>query len=507
MTLRLRAAAATDVGNLRDNNQDDLLIIDDALFVVADGMGGHVAGEVASREAVEAMSAAYEAPGSTDDVRQAVRLANGAVWKRGDDDPSYRGMGTTVTAVAVIDNDMLAVANVGDSRTYLMRDGELMQLTQDHSFVQEAVRSGQLTRAQAESHPRRSQLTRALGVGDDVDVDVDVIGPLTGDRLLLCSDGLWDEVGDQLIAMVLTNHRDPDDAAGKLVHWAKEAGGRDNITVIVLDVVDGGAGGRAASASAALDDSGDAPTATSRPGGTTVTRAARGPSGPAEREAPGPSGPAEQATQDSSGLAEREARDRSGPAEQRGARNKSGREERGALNQGALDGSDSEGTLGRASPVDRSIMQSAAAAAPSAPRSRLLTWRVVAFVVVLFGVLVAAALIVSRGGPAWAVGLDGNDVVVKEGSKVVERTALRVSQLPPAVQAELGRDRRVEDRADADAYIAGITRLALQQGTLTPGAGVVVPPTSSTAPPEGAPSTPPAGDPNGVPGAGVPVGP
>lgn len=149
-------------------------------------------------------------------------------------------------------------------------------------------------------------------------------------------------------------------------------------------------------------------------------------------------------------------------------------------------------------------MQSAAAA-PAAPRSRLLTWRVVGFVVLLVGVLITAGLIVSRGGPAWAVGLDGNEVVVKEGSKVVERTPLRVNQLPPAIQAELGRDKRVTDRADADAYVAGITRLALQEGTLTPGAGVVLPATSTAVGP--APSTPPAGDPNGAPGSSVPVGP
>ena len=183
MSLRLEAATASDVGNLRDNNQDDLLVVDGALFVVADGMGGHVAGEVASREAVDTMRSAYGSPGSSDDLRQAVRQANAAVWQRGEDDPSYRGMGTTVTAVAVLDGDRLAVANVGDSRTYLLRDHELVQLTQDHSFVQEAVRSGQLTRTQAESHPRRSQLTRALGVADDVEVDVEELEPRTGDRI------------------------------------------------------------------------------------------------------------------------------------------------------------------------------------------------------------------------------------------------------------------------------------------------------------------------------------
>ncbi len=434
MSLRLRAAAVSDVGNIRDSNEDDLLVVDDALYVVADGMGGHAAGEVASREAVEAMRDSYEAPGSTDDVRQAVRLANGAVWKRGTDNPSYRGMGTTVTAVAVVDGEKLAVANVGDSRTYLLRDEELVQLTQDHSFVQEAVRSGQLTRTQAESHPRRSQLTRALGVGDDVDVDVDVIEPLTGDRLLLCSDGLWDEVGDEVITMVLTNHPDPEEAASKLVLWAKEAGGRDNITVIVLDVVDGGEDGRAISASTALDSAGDARTATSRTGTTLLT----------ERGSDGPSA--------------------------RGAQDRAW------------------GPRSRSDPnADAPLMT--AAPAPAVSRSRLLTWRVVAFVVVLLGVLAAAAVVVVRAGPAWAVALDGNEVVVKEGDKIVERTPLQVSQLPRRYQDELGRGKRVADRADAREYIDGITRVALQERTLQPGAGIVVTTTTAVTAPGPVPPT------------------
>lgn len=445
MSLRLRAAAATDVGNIRDNNQDDLLIIDDALFVVADGMGGHVAGEVASREAVDAMREAYEAPASIDDLRQAVRLANAAVWKRGADEPSYRGMGTTVTAVAVVDDDRLAIANVGDSRTYLLRDGELEQLTSDHSFVQEAVRSGQLTPAQAESHPRRSQLTRALGVSDDVDVDVDVLDPVSGDRLLLCSDGLWDEVGDELITMVLAGRKEPEEAASELVRWAKEAGGRDNITVIVIDVIDGGEGERARSASRALDDDGDTRTVRSRPATRTAVL-------PDEEERPG--------------------LERTGPP------------------------------AGRGRPLEGSLMQSAApAGTPSPSRSRLVTWRVVAFFVVLVGVLLGAALIVTRGGTAWAVALDGNNVVVKKGDRIQESKPLQVDQLPADVQVEVRRGKRVNDLAAAEAYIDGITRRALAEGTLkVPGAVVVA--TTAPAPTvnpivSAPPSTPPA----------VPVGP
>lgn len=452
MSLRLRAAAATDVGNIRENNQDDLLIVEDSLYVVADGMGGHVAGEVASREAVEAMQSAFASPGTSDDLRQAVRLANGAVWKRGADEPSYRGMGTTVTAVAVVDGDKLAVANVGDSRTYLLRDDELHQLTRDHSFVQEAVRSGQLTRAQAESHPRRSQLTRALGVSDDVDVDVEVIEPLSGDRLLLCSDGLWDEVGDELIAMVLTGRRDPDEAASELVRWAKEAGGRDNITVIVIDVLDGGEAGRAVAASTALDQSGDKETATSRPAAATATL-------PVEEEEPKHGSPTDRWTRH----------------------------------------------------TDGSLMQSAtpAAATPAAPpRSRLVTWRVVLFVVVLLAVLGTAAVIVSRGGSAWAVTLDGNTVVVKEGDQIRESKPLQVNQMPPDIQTDLRRGVRVENRAAAEAYIDGITRRALAEGTLQPGgAGSVLPASTTSTASTGGGTVPPPSTALTVPPTGLPVTP
>jgi protein phosphatase len=443
VSVRLRAAAVTDVGNIRDNNQDDLLIVDDALFVVADGMGGHVAGEVASKEAVDAMREAFAAPGSTDDLRQAVRLANGAVWKRGSDDPSYRGMGTTVTAVAVVDGDKLAIANVGDSRTYLLRQGELQQLTQDHSFVQEAVRSGQLTRAQAESHPRRSQLTRALGVADDVDVDVDVVEPLSGDRLLLCSDGLWDEVGDELITRVLSTRDEPEEAASELVRWAKEAGGRDNITVIVLDVVDGGETGRAVAAGAALDQAGEPTTATSRADVATVAL-------PAEHDEAGGSG------------ARARTSEEAGP----GAATLQGGDATLTSRNGA--------GAGWTPPADGSLMQATdPGGTPGPSRSRLVTWRVLVFVVVLLGVLAAAALIVTRAGPVWAVTIDGNDVVVKEGDKIVDRPRLKVYELPQDIQDELkrGKGKEVENRAAATDYVDRITIDASIRGTRPPPSG------------------------------------
>jgi serine/threonine protein phosphatase PrpC len=254
MALRLRAGSATDVGNVRANNQDDLLILPGSLFVVADGMGGHASGEVASREVVETLRTTYDGEASVDAFRTAIRYANRAVWRRGVDEPAHAGMGTTLTAVAVVEEDSLAVANVGDSRTYLLRDGTLSQLTSDHSFVQEAVRTGQLSQEEAESHPRRSQLTRAVGIGDDVDVDIDVLVPRSGDRLLLCSDGLWDELPDDAIGSILRRVDDPDAASAELVRQAKEAGGRDNVTVVVVDVLDADEEERGLAASAALTD-------------------------------------------------------------------------------------------------------------------------------------------------------------------------------------------------------------------------------------------------------------
>lgn len=256
---QLRAASATDTGRIRKTNQDQVLL-GDSLFAVADGMGGHLAGEVASLTAVEALETAFTADGdqprSSDDLRAAVEAANGAVFARSASSEDLRGMGTTMTAVALIESDneqRLAIANVGDSRAYVFTQGELTQLTEDHSVPEELVRQGQLTPDEVADHPQRHILTRALGISPAVEVDLWEVLPYTGDRIVLCSDGLCRELTDDQIAAVLRRLADPGEAADELVSRARASGGSDNITVVIVDVVDDD--DRARAASAALSSS------------------------------------------------------------------------------------------------------------------------------------------------------------------------------------------------------------------------------------------------------------
>jgi len=245
---KLLVGSATDVGLVRSNNQDQLLVAD-GLYAVADGMGGHAAGEVASATAVRALEAAFEASDerSADALRNAVMAANRAVWEQAQAHRGMHGMGTTLVALAVVERQdstrALAIAHIGDSRAYLYRQGELTQLTVDHSYVQELIDDGQISQAQAAVHPQRHVLTRALGVEPVVDVDLIPLEPRHGDRYLLCSDGLPREVSDEEIAGVLGSVQDPSTAANKLVELAISHGGSDNITVVVVDLLANGAGG------------------------------------------------------------------------------------------------------------------------------------------------------------------------------------------------------------------------------------------------------------------------
>jgi protein phosphatase len=248
----LRYGAATDVGRVRTSNQDQLLVAS-PLFAVADGMGGHAAGEVASLTAIEALKAAFNGDGSASALVAAAEHANRSVWDRAQAEPGLRGMGTTLVALALVEEDgeqRLAIINVGDSRVYLLRDSEIEQLTTDHSLVQELIDDGQLSEAEADYHPQRHVLTRALGVDADVRVDCLQILPVKGDRYVLCSDGLSREVSDAQLASVLRRLADPEDAAKELVAQARAHGGNDNITVVVVDVADDD--NRAATASSAL---------------------------------------------------------------------------------------------------------------------------------------------------------------------------------------------------------------------------------------------------------------
>jgi protein phosphatase len=246
---RLRMAAATDTGYLRVTNQDVALATSD-LAAVADGMGGHLGGEVAARIAVEQLLEAYRRDRSTDGLLAAVREANAAVYRRSKSDRSVRGMGTTLTAAAFIGDEpdgtlRLALVNVGDSRAYLVngRERVMHKLTDDHSVVEEMVRSGELTPQEAAVHPHRHILTRVLGVEPVVEPDCWELDLEPRSRLLLCSDGLTNELDEQDIARVLLDEADTDKAAEELVRLALERGGIDNVTVVVLDVLEGESSG------------------------------------------------------------------------------------------------------------------------------------------------------------------------------------------------------------------------------------------------------------------------
>jgi len=234
--LRLSWGGATHPGEIRPVNQD-ALFADRGLFVVADGMGGHQAGEVASRISVKTLAGRDHS--TVDELVAGVTAANDAVWDHASSGPEFKGMGTTLTALAVIGDGRpprLGLVNVGDSRAYRLRGGDFVQLTEDHSYVAELVRRGQITESDAETHPYRNMVTRALGVAATVEVDRWEMSPEAGDVFLLCSDGLVNELADPTILEMLVGHDDPTESAKQLISAANEAGGRDNITVVIVRV-------------------------------------------------------------------------------------------------------------------------------------------------------------------------------------------------------------------------------------------------------------------------------
>lgn len=253
MTLDIQVGARTDVG-LRRLGNEDAFLADAAqhLYAVADGMGGHQGGEVASSMALETIRSKV-AEGAA--LEGAVVQANGAVLTRASGDPELEGMGCTLTAVTFPDQQTARFAHVGDSRAYLLRQGELTQITEDHSVVGELVRGGRLTREQAAIHPHRSMLTRALGIEEPLRVDSYDVDVLDGDRIMLCSDGLTAMVPDDAIERTLRKHHNPERAAVTLVDMANKAGGVDNITVVVLDM--GGSADGSEQAGASDAESGD----------------------------------------------------------------------------------------------------------------------------------------------------------------------------------------------------------------------------------------------------------
>lgn len=238
---RWRFAAATDTGLVRDANED-ALSVDTTLAIVADGMGGHAAGEIASSLAVEVITRRFHEDETVEGLYAAVEAANVAVLADAVANPERFGMGTTVTAIALTEDVAGIVSptliNVGDSRVYQLRDGALRQLSDDHSVAEEWVRMGRLTPEEAAVHPRRHQLTRVLGMDATVEIDVVSVVAQPGDRLLLCSDGLSNELSPEQLVQLASPPMPLEDAVDKLVAAAKESGGRDNISVVLVEFDD-----------------------------------------------------------------------------------------------------------------------------------------------------------------------------------------------------------------------------------------------------------------------------
>ena len=249
--MEMEFGARSDTGRVRENNEDSFRAAPELnLFILSDGMGGQASGEVASRLAADTILAHCRegsanpalplvgepligASEFSNRLASAVRLANRAVHESAQNTPGHSGMGATVVAVWLMD-DRLALAHVGDSRAYRLHNGELEQLTDDHSFIAEQVRQGIMTEEEAGKSNMQNVLLRALGVEAEVEPDVDEHLLMEGDTILLCSDGLTRELSDAQIAGILKENEDPQEAADRLINAANRAGGGDNITVIVL---------------------------------------------------------------------------------------------------------------------------------------------------------------------------------------------------------------------------------------------------------------------------------
>jgi protein phosphatase len=433
----LRWAGATDVGQVRSNNQDRYLGRPQAgLWAVADGMGGHQGGEIASQLACEALAEGF-GEHTIVGLVDAIEAANSAVHSAGNEDPELAGMGTTVVAIALVrdnDDEVLAVANVGDSRAYRLADGVLEQLTEDHSLVADMVREGSLSAEEAATHPQRNILTRVLGVYDEVPVDVITVSPHHGDRYLLCSDGLFNEVPEEAIAAIMRRLVDPAEAADELVRRAVQSGGRDNVTVLLVDVLDDG--GRSARASAALADA---------PSGIESHERTRDHTGEHTAEnhlAPYSGGAYADAAVDEV--------DDEAPAHRIGGRQ--GRRGRGG---------DDDGPRHRTKPPRR------------------FTWRVALFSLLVLGVLGGAfATIQWYGRAAYFVGFSGDDVVIFRGRpggllwldpEEVEATGLRRDDVPEDTLDILEAGKEEPSLDDAQTYVALLEdRVAEQQGADEP---------------------------------------
>lgn len=435
----LVASGATDVGRVRSGNEDQLLIAE-PLYAVADGMGGHAAGEVASAAAMEALLVAFDGNRSGAGLVDAVRDANRAVWEQSRGRSELRGMGTTLTAVALIDEggeEVLAIAHVGDSRAYLLRDGELTQVTEDHSVPEELRRAGRLSAEEAATDPRRHVLTRVLGVDSEVEVDTAQLVPYKGDRLLLASDGLFGELSDEEIASILRRRSNPDRVAKQLVTMAKDAGGADNITVVVIDVTDDD--DRAAKASARVGEQ----SITAMPRPVTLTP-------PPDLDAPTEQIPRAVLTED------------------------------------------------RPSPPPAAPATGAKKEAfTKSRRSNLATVAFLGTLILVLGLAAVAILFSARG--SYYVGIDGDEVAIFKGRPgglvgfeptLEERTGLRVTDILPSRVQDLRKGKREPSMDAARSYVQEIGE---------EGANALMASTTSTVPPPASPppssSTPPPAPP------------
>lgn len=519
----LRSGSASDVGRVRSNNQD-LALETSNLFAVADGMGGHVGGEVASRLAVQSLRQAFDRQPSAQGLVDAIGAANQAVWTEGQEQADLRGMGTTLTVAALVQGaegrDVLALANVGDSRAYVFADGQLSQVTSDHSLAEERVRQGAMTEQEAAVHPHRHILTRALGVGPGVDVDLWELDLKTGDRLLLCSDGLTNEVSDVEIADLLGQRSDPSDAARVLVDLANQHGGNDNITVVVVDVLVG--------------EEGDGSPRPSRPAAATALAAGAGAATVAADEAvagadpPGPPA-ATPAGDPHTGSGAGAAGPATAPDDRAGGPGSSGspfpRNDEGVTSVVPAVGS---ATANGMRSGDRTRATSTAVAAPPSttgivvapgapppPRRpdakakresrrrrrrrqpRAITLRVVLFVLLFAGVVAGAYYFVRwYAMDAYYVTVDQNQLVIYQGRPggvlwfkphVVDRTGVTTTQIP-AIDVSTVKGQVVEPNLSAArGYVNNLRQEEISQQQLSNGsgpfAGNQAPSVPTTAPP------------------------
>lgn len=239
----MEVAYLTDMGRVREINEDSCchMKLSDGcdLLMVADGMGGHNAGEVASMIAVKSITDYIKLNIKNDDgektaevINQAIQKANTDIYDESIQNQSYSGMGTTVTC-AIVCNDIICIGHVGDSRAYILKGGKLRKITNDHSLVAELVKNGTITEAEAMHHPQKNIITRALGIENQVEVDIEKVGCAPGDIFLLCTDGLTNMLEEEKIEGILNNMKNPTEAAKKLIDEANDAGGYDNITVVI----------------------------------------------------------------------------------------------------------------------------------------------------------------------------------------------------------------------------------------------------------------------------------